>query len=70
MMLGLVTRLKKNKRRPNKSYGFISAYDGETYWFNLRGHDDLNVGDEVNFFGGFNEKGYVARNIQKVTENS
>lgn len=67
-MLGIVERIHVKKNKPNKSYGFISAYDGESYWFNLRGLNDLKVGDEVSFSGGFNEKGFVARYVKKVTE--
>lgn len=68
LMLGLVDRIQRKKSRPSKSYGFISAYDGETYWFSLKGLEDLQVGDEVTFKGGFNDKGYVARYVKKVEE--
>lgn len=68
MLLGMVETIKVNKRRPHKSYGFIYAYDGERYWFSLKGVEDLKIGDEVSFSGGCNEKGFVARYIKKITE--
>lgn len=68
MMKGLVEKIQRKKSRPGKSYGFISAYDGETYWFSLRGLEDLQVGDEVSFSGGFNDKGFVARYVKKIAE--
>lgn len=65
-MLGIIEKLQIKKSRPGKSYGFISAYDGESYWFSLKGLDDLKIGDEVSFEGGLNEKGCYARHIKKI----
>jgi len=69
-MLGMIDRIHIKKGRSSRkgSYGFISAYDGETYWFKYREEDDLKVGDEVSFTGGFNDKGYVARYVKKIGE--
>ena len=69
-MLGMVDVIRVKKNTPKRSYGFISAYDGETYWFSLKGLEDLKVGDEVSFSGGFNKKGLVARYVKKVTEEN
>jgi len=65
-MLGIIEKLQIKKSRPNKSYGFIAAYDGESYWFSLKGLDGLQEGDEVSFDGGVNEKGYFAKHVKKV----
>ena len=67
-MLGMVEKIQRKKYKPHRSYGFICAYDGERYWFNLKGNEDLQVGDEVSFSGGRNEKGFVARYVKKITE--
>lgn len=65
-MLGTIDKIQQKKSRPDRSYGFIAGYDGERYYFNLRGLDDLHVGDEVRFEGSFNEKGCFARHIKKI----
>ena len=66
-MQGIITKIQLKKAKPNRSYGFISAYDGEQYFFPLKGNEYLSVGDEVSFSGGRNEKGYFASNVHRIT---
>jgi cold shock CspA family protein len=54
------------KNRRNRSYGFIDGYDGESYWFSLKGIEDIKPGMEVSFKGGQNEKGFVARDVHII----
>ena len=65
-MLGLVTRVQYMKNRRNRSYGFIEGYDGESYWFSLKGIEDVKPGMEVSFKGDSNEKGLVARDVHII----
>jgi cold shock CspA family protein len=66
-MLGTITKLQVKKNKPNRSYGFIEGHDGETYWFALRGREDLEIGMDVSFKGEKNEKGLTAVQVQKVS---
>ena len=65
-MLGQVTKVVFKKSKPKKSYGFITAYDGEEYWFSLRGLENVELGMEVSFKGGENEKGFVATSVHPI----
>lgn len=62
-MLGTVTRVQYRMNKPNRSYGFIEGSDGKSYWFSLVGLIGFEVGDLVSFYGGENEKGYIATNV-------
>jgi len=65
-MLGMVTKVQyKNTRKG--SYGFVMGYDGESYWFSLRGIEDIQPGTEVSFRRGRNEKGLVATEVNPVS---
>jgi len=66
-MLGLVTRVQYMKNRRNRSYGFIDGYDGQSYWFSLRGNEDIMPDTEVTFKRGRNEKGLVATEVNRVS---
>ena len=55
------------KSKPKKSYGFIDGCDGESYWFSLRGIEEISLGDEVSFERRENEKGYCAVNVRLIT---
>ena len=66
-MNGVVTKIVKKKSRPKRSYGFIKGNDGNDYYFSLLGIGfDLSVGDEVNYKGERNEKGFIARDVSVV----
>ena len=62
-MIGMVTKMQFKKSKPKKSYGFIAGCDGETYWFSLNGVEGISLGDEVQFKGERNEKGFIATNV-------
>lgn len=66
-MIGQVVRVQYRKNRPKRSYCFIHGADGEDYWCSLYGVEGINVGDEVTFKGGTNEKGFVASNVHRIT---
>ena len=67
-MRGIVTKIVKKKRNRN-DYGFIDAYDGETYFFLLKYlKEDVRVGQEVFFTGSENEKGFFAKDIHPISE--
>ena len=59
MLRGIVNKIQTKKE--HKSYGFIDGYDGESYWFSLKGCENVKVGDEVEFEGARNDRGFVAR---------
>ena len=65
-MQGTVTKIQIKKSRPNKSYGIIIGFDGESYWFSLTGVENINVGDEVSFRGRSNEKGLSAYDVKAI----
>ena len=67
-MIGMVTKMQFKKSKPKKSYGFITAVDGEEYWFSLNGVEGISIGDEVQFKGARNEKGYVAFNVRPIEQ--
>ena len=62
-MQGVITKIQFKSSKPRKSYGIISAYDGEDYYFKLNGLEYLSIGDEVFFERGRNEKGFIATNV-------
>lgn len=66
-MLGMVTKVQYMKNRRNRSYGFVTGYDGESYWFSLRGIEDIQPGTEVSFRRGRNEKGLVATEVDPIS---
>lgn len=66
-MLGLVTRVQYMKNRRDRSYGFVEGYDGESYWFSLRGLENIQPGIEISFKGERNEKGFIARDVHVVS---
>ena len=66
-MIGQVTKMQYRKNKPKRSYGFIHGADGEDYWFSLIGIEGIQVGDEVSFKGGRNEKGYWATDVHSIT---
>ena len=64
-MLGIIDRIKLNKRKPKNSYGVILGYDGESYFFKLNDLP-LEEGMEVSYRGGHNEQGYYAYEVEKL----
>lgn len=50
-MFGMVSKVFKKKKYTNRSYGFINQYDGESYWFNLKGLEDIKVEMKLVFQG-------------------
>ncbi len=64
-MLGIIDRIKLNKRKPKKSYGVILGYDGESYFFRLN-DKPFKEGMEVSYRGERNEKGYYACEVQEL----
>lgn len=65
-MLGTVEKIQIKRSRPEKSYGFISSMDGESYYFPLEGREDLRTGMKVCFRGDSNGKGKIAHDIQTI----
>lgn len=65
-MLGRVEKIQIKKSKPLRSYGFILGYDGERYYFPLRGREELQEGIEVSFRGSRDEKGNTAHDIQTI----
>lgn len=65
-MQGIITKIQFKKSKPKKSYGIISAFDGEQYYFKLNGLEYLSLGDEVSFKGDQNEKGFIATSVHPI----
>lgn len=65
-MLGTVQKIQIKKSKPQKSYGFISSFDGVNYYFPLSGREDLKIGMKVSFRGDLSENGYTAHDIQAI----
>lgn len=64
-MQGLVTKYYKKHGR--NSYGFIQAYDGESYYFNSKTLlSEVREGLEVSFRGKRNDKGFIAYDVKAV----
>ena len=62
-MQGLVT--KYYKKHGKNSYGFIQAYDGESYYFNSNSIlSEVHEGLEVSFRGKKNGKGFIAFDVK------
>ena len=64
-MLGIIGKIHISKKKPNKSYGVILGYDGESYFFKLK-DKPFKEGMEVSYRGGRNEQGYYAYEVQEL----
>ncbi len=64
-MLGIIGEIHISKKKPEKSYGVILGYDGESYFFRLN-DKTYQEGMEVSYRGGNNEQGYYAYEVQEL----
>ena len=64
-MLGIIGEIHISKKKPEKSYGVILGYDGESYFFRLN-DKPFKEGMEVSYRGGKNGKGYYACEVQEL----
>lgn len=66
-MQGIIEKYYKRPKKTKLPYGFITGYDGESYYFNSKNLlSDINIGDEVSFKGRRNEKGFVAFEVKAI----
>ena len=68
-MKGKIDVVNVKHSKPKKSYGFIAGEDGKMYFFFLNDLRNAKVGDDVQFEGERDEKGYIAT-LVKATDKT
>ncbi len=65
-MQGIIEKFYKRSKK-GIPYGFITGYDGESYYFNQKFlMSEVKVGDEVSFKGKRNEQGFIAFDVKAI----
>lgn len=69
-MRGRIDVVNVKTSKPKKSYGFIAGEDGKMYFFLLNDLRDAKVGDDVQFEGEKDDKGYIATWVQAICKTA